>query len=592
MDYPNAGLKAQIEKEIRDYLTKEVNLSQDVSFSQAKLVRRIALFESKTYPNGKFDAAGDYKFWFDIISPRVEAEIKNIDFDTKNILVYSDGKSDQLPDAISNLKLKEYLRTTGQAEEINSTIEEGAGWGNFVEKKVKGGYERIDLRNFYVINQTARTLDESPAIERHELSQSDLREKIGLYKNVEEVIKGCKQNSYAPTAETQSEETTTPYYEIYERNGEVCVADLMIEAGKEPTETDKNEYVLAKVVCAAVKSSGNGTNSVEIKYILYAEKLTKKMSDIYKEYHRGRYKGRWFREGLYELLFDIQVRSNQIGNQLSKGLEWASKTIFYSPDKLLVQNILTDLKNGDIIKAAQLAHVPVRMDGFDQLVADWNRLIQMANDIANSREVVQGITPPSGTPLGTTALLNQNANKLFDFIREKLAIPFSEMFEEWIVPDLISDLKTKEILRLTGDSDMLGRLQEWVVNDWYLNNLFNIGPHTKEIADNLKAEKLEELKAKPELLMNGLENAFEGYKPRVSIIITGENSKIPELLNSYSIFIPLEVDPIRRQALIENAMRLQGIDVGSLPKSAPEALTPPPSLSPTRPTTPRTANAV
>src|SRR3990167_8791884 len=503
MDYKSGGLKSQIEKEISDYLTKDVNLSQDVKFSQPKLVRRISLFESRTYPNGKFDSQGDYKFWFDIINPRIEAEIKNIDFDTKNISVYSDSPADQLADTITNLKLKEYLRETGQAEEINSTIEEGAGWGNFVQKKIKGGYERVDLRNFYVINQTARTLDESPVIERHELSQSDLREKMGVYKNVEEVIKECKQNSYAPTAETQSEETTTPYYEIYERNGEVCVADLMIEAGKEPTETDKNEYVLAKVVCAAVKSSGNGTNSVEIKYILYAEKLTKKMSDIYKEYHRGRYKGRWFREGLYELLFDLQVRGNQIGNQLAKGLEWSSKTFFRHSDKLLVQNILSDIKNGDAIKSADLQQVEVRMQGFDQLVADWNRIIQLANDIANSREIVQGITPASGTPLGTSRLLNENANKLFDFIREKLAIPFTEMFEEGVVPDLVSDLKVKDILRLTGDSNILGRLQQWIVNDWYLNNLMAIGPHTKEIADALKEEKLEELKARPVLLMTG-----------------------------------------------------------------------------------------
>ena len=109
-----------------------------------------------------------------------------------------------------------------------------------------------------------------------------------------------------------------------------------------------------------------------------------------------------------------------------------------------------------------------------------------------------------------------------------------------------------------------------------------IGPHTKEIADALKEEKLEELKARPVLLMTGLEKAFEGYRPRISVIITGENSRIPEDLQALAEFTALEMDPVRRSALIEMAMRKKGLDVGALPKSPP----PPPmepnqTLSPT-----------
>jgi hypothetical protein len=95
---------------------------------------------------------------------------------------------------------------------------------------------------------------------------------------------------------------------------------------------------------------------------------------------------------------------------------------------------VTDLKNGDYVRSKNLRQVEVRLQGFDQLIAEWNRLVQLANDIANSREVVQGITPASGTPLGTTQIVDANANKLFDFIREKLSIPLREIFEQWIVP--------------------------------------------------------------------------------------------------------------------------------------------------------------
>ena len=570
-DLPS-GLKGLLENEINEYINGRVTISESNDFSQARLVRRIALFENHVYPTGKFDAQGDYKFWYDVISPRVDSEVKNIDFDTKNVEAYSEREQDELANIIVNLKLREYLRETGQGEEINSAIEEGAGWGNVVWKKIKGGYERVDLKNFYVLNQTAETLDDTAAIERHEFTQADLRAKAGTYDNIDEVIQGAKKDSSSSTIESQANQSFTPFYEIFERNGEVSMKDLK-EHKKEPVKTgDENIFVMAKIIAAGGQSTGAG---VDIKFILFAEELgKKKISDIYKEYHRSRYKGRWMREGIIELLFDIQVRANQIGNQIAKGLEWASKIIFASEGNLIYQNILTDLSNGDIIKSKDIRQLEVRMQGFDQLANEWNRLLALANEIVNSREVVQGITPTSGTPLGTTRLLDTNANKLFDFIREKLGIPFSKIFEEWIIPDLVKELKAKEILRLTGSSDMLERLYEMIVQDWYIKNLISIGPHTEEMAEFLKNTKIEELKKRPQLLMNALKGVFDGHKPAVSVIITGENTRKNEDTQMYIEFAGIEMDPVRRTALIEKGMKNRGIDVAALPKSSPEQLQP------------------
>src|SRR5437016_2622803 len=133
-----SGLQTLIEDELTAYNSSFVMLSEGVQYSQKELVRRIAQFESRTYPTGKFDNQGNYKYWMDIMSSRINAEVKNIDFDTKDINAYSPRKIDELPSIIVNLKIKEYLRETGQAEEINDAIEEGAGWGNIAWKKVKG----------------------------------------------------------------------------------------------------------------------------------------------------------------------------------------------------------------------------------------------------------------------------------------------------------------------------------------------------------------------------------------------------------------------------------------------------------------------
>lgn len=569
-----AGLREQIEEEIRQYLTEDVEISEGQMFSQPKMVRRIGLFESQTYPNGKLDSQGNYKFWYDIITPRVDSDVKNIDFDTKDIGVYSPRKIDELADIITSLKLTEYLRETGQAEEINTAIEEFSGWGNVVWKRVKKSFERVDLRNFYVINQKAQCLKESPVIERHPMTQPDLRAKSATWKNVKEVIETLGSKTYKSQTGTQEQDTTIPYYEIYERNGEVCLADLKEVRGEPVSDEDKEKYVFARVIAAGEKGTDSG---VTIKYILFADELVGKTNeDIYQEAHRGRYKGRWWRVGLIEALMDVQVRANQIGNQIAQGLEFASKTFFQSPDKLIYQNVFTDMKNGDIIRATDLKHVEVRMNGFDQLMADWNRCIGIANEIANSREIVQGDSLPAGTPFRLGALYNQNANKLFDFLREKLAAPFGVIFEKWLLPDLVTDLKAEDVIRLTGDSEMLKRLYMLIVDSWYIENLVALGPHSQEEAVFLKSQKLQELMSREQLMMKALEDVFKGYVPHASIIITGENSRKDAELQTYASFIQLEMDPVRRSYLIEKAMKRSGMDVGDLPRTPPQQMAPKP----------------
>ena len=81
MGKESIALLGKKEEEITQYLTEEVQINETTRFSQHKLIKRIALFESHTYPTGKFDSQGNYKYWYDLITTRIESEVKNIDFD-------------------------------------------------------------------------------------------------------------------------------------------------------------------------------------------------------------------------------------------------------------------------------------------------------------------------------------------------------------------------------------------------------------------------------------------------------------------------------------------------------------------------------
>jgi len=550
-----------IENEIDDYISKQVEISEGYTFSQYETILKIVRFANNIYPKGKLDKQGKYKYWIDITAPRIDSEVKNIDFDTKDIKLYSESEKDSGAMMILNLALKKWLRENKQASAINDAIEEGSGWGNVVWKKTKEGYDKVDLKNFYVVNQIAETLEDTPAIEKHILTQSDLRKKKGIWNDeVDDVIKECGNKGFKTTPQGTIENKETLYYEIYERNGEISEKMLFEAQGKDGGDDDK--YVLAKIICAGLSATDKGG-----KYILFAEEISEMP---YKEYHRGRYQGRWFRLGITEILFDIQVRANEISNQIARGLEWASKTIFRTQDDLLMNNILTEMKNGDVIKSTDLQQVNVRMESLDQLIADWNRLMQSADRLCNSYEVVTGESLPSGTPFRLGAMINQNATKLFVFLREKLSQSVQDIFQDWILTDLMKDLKKQDVISLTGDEDGINKFYEILVNGWYLKNLPSLPPHNAETAMALKQQKFQELQNGKGNFVKLEKDWLKEVKPRVSVIISGENINLAEEMESLASFITLEADPVRRTALIEMAMKMKGIDVDKLPKTPPQ----------------------
>ena len=542
----------KILQEIESYKNEDVEISEGVNSSAYKVIRRISFFKNELFPTGKFDSQENYKFYFNVITPRVNSEVKNIDLDTKDISLYSDITKDTIKIMLSNARMREWLHESGQAEKLNDAVEKGSADGSVVWKKTKDGYEVKELNTIMVLNQTAYSIQESDVIEQECLTASDLRKKNGVWDSdkVEELIK------------MGSKKKRQDFY-VYERNGEVSEKEYNEAKGKKGGKEDK--YYQAKVIVG-------GTEKDKPTTVLFCEYLTDKgKKAIYKEYHRSAYTGTWLRRGLYQLLMDYQIRANEIGNQIARGLEWASKAVFTGADKLMMQNILTDLQNGDYVKAKDLRQVEVRMQGLDQLIADWNRCMVEMDKLANSYEVVQGVTPASGTPLGTSQMLNQNAGKLFDFIREKLGIALEDIIEEWILPDLLKDLKKKDVLRLTEDSGYLQGYYQAVIESWYIDNLLALPPHDEAIAQELKQQKLQEISKKKEAMVNLEEDMWKEYAPKVRVKITGENVNRIGERDELIGFIGLEIDPIRRSALLEMAIKKStNIDVSQLPKSPPQ----------------------
>lgn len=546
-----------ITTELDEYLFGSQSINEDMDFSEYRLKKRISYFKNRHYTTGKVTEEGDYEFWFDIIHPCVNDEIKNIDFDTKHILVFSKSPvEDFAATYISNLVLDEFMWEQGVAEDINSFVEDFSADGNILWRKTNKGYETCDMLNTFIINQTAKTIEDTPIIERFYLTQTGLRKMKGVYDSdvVDEVIKEGGNKFYSRTELSFDEITTFPLFEIYRRTGEVSEY-VLFKAQNKSQEGSKDKFVLATIIVAGLKKDEKGKGK-----ILFAEEIKSgKMSDVYIEAHRGPYKGRWWREGMYELLFDLQVRYNDISNQIARGLEYASKVLFRHTDVMTLQNVRTALDNGSLIKSENIQQIEVRLQGFDQLVNDRNNIIQLAQRIANSSEVVQGGSLPASTPYRLGLLMDVNSGKLYALLRQKLTVPFKRVIREDVLKKLVMNTKGKDIIRVSGNASMLENFYNLAVNNWYVNNLAEIGPHTPEVAEQLKLTKLEELRSSDPMIENSRE-IWESVFPRLQITITGENLAI-EAQETVINMLQFETDPIRRAYLMDLIYSEKGINV-------------------------------
>lgn len=562
-------IKAGIDK----YTNESVETSSVELYSEWKTKKRIANYKARRYPTGKVNANGEIEYWFDAIQSRVNNEIKNLRIDSRYFMFWSQNPTKDFPAVyITNAALAEFMENTGRAEELSESTEDFSADGNILLRKTDRSYEKCDMMNTYLTNTLARSVNETDIIERFILTQSELSKRSGLYDNVDEVIKKCKNMSYGATQTSSKSSKTTPQYELYRYTGEVSEKAYLEAKGE--TGGDDNKFFLVMVIVCGL-TAANSKDKTE--YILFCEKLTGSMSDHFKEAHRGPYKGKWMREGLYELLLDHQTAYNELTNEIMRAIPWSTSAILASNDLQTFQNVRHGLQRGTLLKSSDIRQVQITAET-TEAVNMRNSILNEMDAIANSFEVVQGITPASGTPLGTTEMINSNANKLFDFLRKKLAVPYRYVYREFVLKELVSDLKGKDIIRITGSEQILDDFRKLAANVWFNSNLAVIGPHTKEMREQLIEEKIMELQQSDPVLKNSKE-IWKEVLPRLFVTVVGEAYNTSEI-DTIMQTISLEQDPARRAFFLDFVYKSKGIQTPPEVLQVQEVTVPQPAAQP------------
>ena len=444
-------IHAMIKNIVDKKKTGSVKICDGYNFNHFDTLNRIYLYLNYQYNSGNYDSKGNRKWMFPLHEHRCYNFDKNLDIDLANILLVSRKKDDEFRTWLAQNIIYHKLKDINFSTRLNEVVQSFSRLGNVVVKQSDDKVmEIVDLRNLYLADPSVESLEDTLTIQKHNFSQADLLAMKGTWDNVDEAVKLCAIKDKPKNTDEITVNNGTyvePYYEIFEMYGEV--PENWIKKGGDPEIYTKIFNVMA---------IGEGGTFIN----LFQSPWNKPKP--YKEVHFGSYKGRWLREGIVELLFNLQERYNEVNNQISNSMRLSKKIYTTQNKSKLLQNVITDLDDGDVFEGDLQ-----RVDDSEINLSSWKLerdfINKSADDICNSYEILTGDSMPSNMPYRLGALVNANANKLYDFLREKLSIFLTDVLSDWANDDLNKTLKQAEFARIINKPDYIQAYNKFMTDN-------------------------------------------------------------------------------------------------------------------------------
>lgn len=501
-----------ISGEITDYQDRDIEVVPGLFFNQKKNLEQIYFYYLSKFQGGvddgygnKLDEEGDKMYFYNVNRNPCKIMTKGIDFDTRNIRILTAGGGDPLQTWFFERDLKFWMKDKNFGKVLNRIFQDIPIYGTVVLKIINNVPYFVDLRNF-VSSQVADTLDESPSIiERHLYTANGLR-KVGKEMGwdsatVEETI-----------TKFRTQKKLSRYIEVYERYGEVVEDD-----GNGNYSVVQKRVFWANVGDDIIDTRGEITQP-KMGVVLKEEAYD---GHPYYEFHLEKIPGRWLGLGVVEMLFDAQMRQNELVNQEAKGTYWASLRVWQSASDDVNQNLATDVVQGQVLDNGGARIEPVDMAErnlafFNEETAKWDKNI---NDMTIA-------FAPVGHSVIAVQIAQDNVATYFAQIQENIGLEVKELLLNEIIPAFSKESSPEHTLRIVGkDLDTIRQMlidiktQDDLLNFIVTKNTFP----TSLQYDAMEATITDGVNKNKELLLTIPESFYQDLKYKIDIDITSES---------------------------------------------------------------------
>lgn len=541
----NTTIFSQIRKEQDDFMNNYISVVSGYSFNQYNTIKRIHLYLNSKYEDGT-TYMGREKLFFNIVLPPCEVATRMLNLDTKNIKLWPLSPKSNFSSWLLEKELKYWLKKSKMGRILNQIAEEAPRFGSIVLEKTKDGAEVIDLRRL-ILDPTVETINKSRFITTiHYMTPSELR--ATGWDNVELAIERFGDNDAQDTYEDDdgniNKMESTPYIKVHKRYGEV--PQWWVDDSKQPGTKEGDKMVKSVFIVAGAEDlemNKEGKVVGEMGLVLFKSKWSKEYP--FKDFHYMKQKGRWLGVGIVEMLFDVQVRINELKNQKRISMELSSIHLFQTKDKSIVRNVLTDLTNGDLLISPNgIEPVSNEERNLPAFKDEENGYLQQVDKLSFAYEAIRG-EPEAQTTLGQTQIAVAAGTSVYAFKKENLAIFLQEFFNELVLPQLMKDLTAEHIMRFTGSLQELQKLDE-VASEVYANTkakemMFSGKAVTQEQQQMEKQKAIQEFRKLGESRFIKIKEAFyDDVEFEFDFIISNEQADpIKIATNIQSILTPL-----------------------------------------------------
>lgn len=527
-----------INREKLEYEQRYITIVPLLLFNQRDTIETIYFYYNSKYKTGQIDYDGDRKYFFNIVRNSCDVTTKAIDFDTKDVKLETADGGDPNVTWYMERDLRHWMSDNEFGKTLNRIFKELPIFGSVVLKEVNGELQFVDLRNF-IVDQCADSLDDmNYKTERHDYTPGEFRrvgKKMG-WNNIDAVIADFHKMK------------ETSHIRVYERYGEV-----------EKTDDQGNkswEYQRLFFADVGVASTDQRTGA-PIPYTGYLLRSDNWNGHPYWEFHIRKIPGRWLGVGDVELLFEPQVRQNEIANLQSKASYWAALRVFQTKDPAVNRNLFVDTENGEIINVDSDI---VQIDMSDRNLAFFNE--EYAKWMTNRDEltfnfgVMRGQGIAGSKSAGAVNVAAQMASAYFDLMQEEIALDVKEMIYDVVIPRFLDNNSNEHTLRIVGQD--LDKLQEIEIADDLNDKIVGmIGkgkiPNADEVdlMKSIISTSIKGNKERQQLLPKGF---YTDAKYKINIEITGESRDVKAwaqtmmaAIQAITVDPTILTDPTKRQ---------------------------------------------
>jgi len=564
-----------IRSEINDFLYQPIEVVPGYLFNQYDTIKRCHL-----YLNSRFEDSSFYqnreKIFYNIVKYRRDIAAKFLNIDTKDIRLWDMNSKSKWGTFLLEKELKLWMKKNKVGKLLNDIAVEAPSFGSVVLRKTKGGAQMVDLRRFF-LDPTVESVNDSRFLTtKHLLTTTELRNKVkdGWDADAIEAMIAERETRMAQsTAGTSYEKNSmtniirsSPYFEIYERFGEVPEYYL---TGK---QRDKGLVRSLFIVYEpfSIWNNDAGTYMGENGKVLFKSKWSGKYP--FKDYHYTKTPGRWLGVGVVEDLFPAQERRNELVNQKRVSMEISAIHLFQTPGKSIVNNILSDMRSGDIIQTGidgGIEIIPTEERNLAAFQSEEQDYDNQADKISFATSQAAGEALPASTPATNAVIQQNNTTSLFGFKRENLALFIQDFFVDFVLPQCLKDLTTEHILRFVGTPEELNMLDNEYIDVLVRNTIVTNVLSGKEVPTQEGMEFIRQT------LMNQIkkegatrfvkikERFYDDIEFEFDIMVSGEQENVAvtsqnifQILTAISQNPALLNDPVAKTLLFEYAQKI------------------------------------